>query len=421
MNMFNKNFGCVSCDDGCGKTCGDACGPAAYKCDFDITACPFDPTSWNVTWCGKLHRIKLPPMAETDTSLSTNYSNATLNYTSEAHVDIITGAQLGGLIRMEDLRDTRCNYDTGVMCYELIYKKYGECGDGCKSLENAWVTFSIDSENALGSQIRYVRGANRFGCPYFLDQPDNPNQYWFEGWRNDGQENGYYQAKKVGWVPKDSNGNYVVLSQDYDTKRPLVGVIPWECMLENIFANLGVSVKGNWRPVQGTAGFGAWFNQIDGNFKVYWDDWNDLAETQHAGHGEVTGKLNWNIRFNSENGAMIYTISNIYFDTMTWTVDQGVTASSSPTLHLSGITTPGGTKVDLLPGGVTFGKSSVTRTINRTIECNRQVIVAPGQATFNLDFLYIWVDWVNDDEGYLGAEFSSNLSGWRYCEPGTGY
>lgn len=415
--MFN-NFACTSCDDDkCGK-----CTEAAYRCDFDIAACPFDPNVWNVTFCGKLHRVHIPSIAETDTSLSTNYSNATLNYNSEAHIDIATGEQLGSLIRVEDLRDTKCNYDTEALCYELIYHKYGECGEGCKSLENAWSTFSIDNENALGPQIRYVRGANRYGCPYFLDVPSNPSQYWFQGWRGSTSENGYYQATKVQELPKDSNDNYVVLSQYPQNKQPVVGVIPWNCMLKNIFANLGLKIEGVWRGT-GTTGFGdnVHFDQLNGSFSVNWNDWNDLAETQLAGSGVVTGKLNWSVDFNPDNGAITYTIKNIYFDTMTWTASQGVLGPTAPTLHLYGIPVPSGAEVDLIPGGVTFGKSTVTRLIDETIKCDKTVIVMPGQAPFSFDFLRIWVDWVNDDNGYLGAKFSSLLSGWNDCPVGTGF
>lgn len=422
MDIYKKNYGCIDCGNSGPKCepCG-GCGPAAYECGFNIAAVPFDPTSWNVTWCGKTHRVKLPPIPETDTKHSLNYSNATFNYTAEEHEESWTGAQIGSIITVGDLRDTKVDYDTSSLCYELIYHKYGSCGEGCMSVEDSWSTFSIDNDGALGPQIRYVRGANRYGCPYFLDVPTNSSQYWYQGWRGDANENGYYQAAKVGWLPKDSNGNFIALSQYNQNKQPIVGVIPWDCMWENVFANLGVSVAGDWRPVQGTAGFGAWFNQIDGNFRVYWDDWNDLAETQHAGHGEVTGKLNWTIKFNPDNGTMTYVINNIYFDTMTWTVDQGVTASSNPKLNLYAIQSPSGAQVNLIPGGVVFGSSTVTRVINQTVTCDRTVTIAPGGPSFNLDFLYIYVDWVNDDEGYLGAKFSSLLSGWKSCAPGTGY
>lgn len=413
MNTFDKNYGCFDCDN-CNKC--SKCGPAAYDCDFSIAAVPFDPTTWAVTWCGKLHRVKIPPMAETDTTLSTNYSNATLNYTAEKHTDIITGSQLGSLINVGDLRDTKTNYDTDALCYELIYHKYGECGEGCKSVENAWSTFSIDNDGALGPQIRYVRGANRYGCPYFLDVPSNPTQYWYQGWRGDTLENGYYQPAPVAELPTDSNGDYYVLSQYPSNKQPVVGTLPWQCMMNNIFGNLGVKVNGIWRAVQGTAGFGddVQFDQISGAFSINWNDWNDLAETQLAGSGKITGKLNWTVSFDTKTGNIKYVIDNIYFDTVTWTVAQGVTGATSPKLTLTGIAIPGGQQTNLV-SGFTFGKSNVSYTMDKTIPCNQTVIVGPGQSVGPMDFVYIYVDWVNDDEGYLGVKFSSQLTGWATC------
>lgn len=411
--MIDKNYGCLSCDDGCDKKCGK-CGPAAYDCNFSISAVPFDPTMWNVTWCGKLHKVKLPPMPETDTTLSTNYSNATLNYKAEQHIDVITGAQLGSLIEVGDLRDTKVNYDTEALCYELIYHKYGECGEGCKSLENAWSTFSIDNENALGSQIRYVRGANRYGCPYFLDVPANTSQYWYQGWRGDTNENGYYQPEPVKELPKDSKGDYYVLSQYPSNKQPVVGVLPWQCMMNNIFGNLGVAVDSVWRQVQGTAGFNAWFDQINGYFTINWTDWNDLDETQRAGYGTVYGKINWSMSFDTKTGNLKYVIDNIYFDHVTWTVDQGVLGTTSPKMTLYGIPLPTGDKVQVGPT-ITFGKSNVNQSLDTTIKCDQTVIVEPGATVGPFDFAYIYVDWVNDDEGYLGIKFGSKLSGWQQC------
>lgn len=414
MNTCDKNYGCFSCDDGCKKPCG----PAAYACDFDITAAPYDPSTWNVTWCGKLHKVKIPTIAETDTTLSTNYSNATLNYKAERHEDIITGEQLGNLIRVEDLRDTNCDYTTEAMCYELIYHKYGECGDGCMSAEDEWKTFSIDSPNALKPQIHFVRGANVFGCPEYLDVPTNVNQYWFAGWRMDTQQFGYYQAQKVPELPQDTKGNYVVLSRIPGTQQPVVGVIPWQCLIDNIFGNLGVNVKGVWREVQGTPGLTAKFNQITGDWQINWTDWNDLGDNpvHPAGYGQITGKVNWDASFDLATGTMVYNLHNIYYNQVTWTVAEGVTGSTSPTMRLSSVAVPGGAEDPL--GSITFGRSTVTQPLNKTVNCDQTIMVGPGETVGPFDFIHIYVDWVVDDEGYMGIQFSSNLSGWKNCEIG---
>lgn len=412
--MDMKNFGCISCsscEDPCNK-----CTEAAYDCDFSIAAVPFDPTSWNVTWCGKLHKVKLPPLAEHDTRHSLNYSNATFHYAAEQHNETWTGAQLGSIITVGDLRDTKVDYTTPAMCYELIYHKYGDCGEGCMSIEDTWATFSIDNENALGPQIRYVRGANRYGCPYFLDVPSNTNQYWFQGWRGDTNENGYYQPTPVTTLPTDPNGNYYVLSQYPSNKQPVVGVLPWQCMLENIFGNLGMDVQGQWTEIQGTPGFTSWFDPIQGYFTINWTDWNDLAATQRAGYGQISGKVNWEIHFDAKTGSMIYNIKNVYYERMTWTADQGVTQPTAPRMMLTGIAIPGGSETQLFRDWVTFGKSNVNQPINQTINSNLTVTVGPGEQFGPYNFVKIYVDWVGDDEGYMGISFKSKLNGWQSCD-----
>lgn len=409
-NCAKKNY-CAPCETSCG-----GCGPAAYDCDFSIMANPTDPSFWNVTWCGKLHKVKLPTISETDTKHSLNYSNATWNYDAENHQETWTGGQIGSIIQLGDLRDVKTDYETDAMCYELIYHKYGECGEGCRSIEDAWSTFSIDSQNALGGQIRYIRGANRYGCPYFLDTPSNESQFWYLGWRPNGEVQ-YSQPTSVSQLPTNSNGDPYVLSQNPTTKAPVVGVLPWNCVLENIFANLGVNVNGIWREIQGTPGYTAEFNQITGEFHIDWNDWNNIATipANRAGYGTITGKLNWAVSFDVKTGTLKYVVNNIYFDTVTWTPDEGVTASTNPTLYLYAVPIPSGAEQNLIPGGLTFGKTKVTRVMNTTIPCNQTILVGPGQTVGPFDFVHMHLDWTYDDEGYMGVEFKSALSGWKTC------
>lgn len=409
MNNCRKNYGCFDCDKPC-----EPCGPAAYDCGISIAADPFDNSFWNVTLCGKLHKVKLPTIKETDTRHSINVSNATINYQAEMHNETWTGAQVGSIISLGDLRDTRVDYDTDAMCYELIYHKYGDCGEGCKSLENAWSTFSIDNENALGSQIRYVRGANRYGCPYFLDVPATSSQYWFQGWRGDTNENGYYQPSTVSTLPTAANGDPIVMSQNPTTKAPVVGTLPWNCVIENIFGNLGVAVQDVWDQRQGTAGFGASFDQITGDFQIRWSDWNNLEQTRKAGDGLIKGKLNWDVSFDVKTGNLTYIIHNLYYESVAWTKAEGTLGATYPSLTLKGITFPGATQTDVITN-FTYGASNVSQVLNVTIPIGQTIIVAPGQTVGPFNFAYIYVDWTLDDEGYLGVQFASRLTGWKAC------
>ena len=117
--MNSCNIGCNSC----GKDpCSCGCGPAKYGCDFSIAANPFDESIWNVTICGATTKVKIPKLYETDTKLSTSYSNKSLIYNAEKHTDIITGDQIGALINLEDLRDTDvANADS---CDLLVFNPY---------------------------------------------------------------------------------------------------------------------------------------------------------------------------------------------------------------------------------------------------------------------------------------------------------
>lgn len=411
MNTCNNCNKCNSCGDPC-NSCGK-CQQAPYDCNFSISAVPFDPTTWNVVFCGKMHKVKIPPFAETDTNLSINYGQKTLNYQAEKHTDILTGEQLGSIIDLGDLRDTKVDYDTEALCYELVYHKYGECGEGCQSLEDSWYTFSIDNEGALGTQIRYVRGANRYGCPYFLDVPSDTSQFWFEGWRGDTKENGYYQPRYVDQLPMNEQGDYYVMSVDPVTMEPVYGLLPWHCVIQNIMGSTGVEVSGVWNGT-GTTGFQGHFDPLEGNFKIEWDDWNDTSDTQHAGHGEVIGKVNWEANFDTATGSFKYVFHSVYFEKMTWVPDQGITQPTAPTMYLWAISMPSGTETQIIPG-VTFGKSKVDYLIDQTIQSNQTIYVDPGTTVGPFDFVRIFVDWVGDDNGRLGIQFKSNASGWIPC------
>lgn len=190
--------------DPCGE-CG-GCRPARYGCDFNIMANPYDPSIWNVTINGATTKVKIPKINETDTKLSTNYTSASLIYNAEKHTDIITGPQLGQLIKVEDLRDTETsNADS---CDLLVYNPHcDECGDGCKPKDARWTNYHIpdagDCEIELDDEGYYhVLIKDDCGCirecklpvmangstqiSYIRDSvPDDPDFPWYYGIYND--------------------------------------------------------------------------------------------------------------------------------------------------------------------------------------------------------------------------------------------
>lgn len=224
--MMYRN--CVPDCDPCRKDCHKGCNPAQFGCDFDVQVSPYDPSQWFVTICGATKKIKAPCCPDIDTTLSTNYSNASLNYKAEYHTDTITGEQLGDIINLDDLRNTNIDQSLDGYCYELIYRKWAECGEGCYSATDSWANFNINTEDALQNGIQYVRGANQFGCPVYLDQPTDTTEYWWGMWRpNDtgnGLQFGYIQPEPVDELPTDDDGNIVVISQK-PNGQPVVGSI----------------------------------------------------------------------------------------------------------------------------------------------------------------------------------------------------
>lgn len=200
MNACNK---CNSCG---ADPCGCGCKPAKYGCDFDIMANPYDSSIWNVTIGGATKRVKIPKINETDTKLSTNYTSASLIYNAEKHTDIITGAQLGALIKMEDLRDTEAtNADS---CDLMVFNPHcTDCGDGCAPKNARWTNYHIpDAGNCelTPDDDGYYRVLikNDCGCiqecrmpvsasgmtaiNYIRDSvPDDPDFPWYYGCYND--------------------------------------------------------------------------------------------------------------------------------------------------------------------------------------------------------------------------------------------
>ena len=201
MSYCNK---CSTCGpDPCGC---DQCRPAKYGCDFNILANPYDASVWNVTINGATKRVKIPKINETDTKLSTNYTSSSLIYNAEKHTDIITGEQLGQLIKLEDLRDTEAS--AADSCDLMVFNPYcSECGDGCKPKNARWRNYHIpdagDCEMEPDDDGYYkVLKKNDCGCivecrmpvsasgttaiNYVRDSvPDDPDFPWYYGCYND--------------------------------------------------------------------------------------------------------------------------------------------------------------------------------------------------------------------------------------------
>ena len=403
---------CNKCNQ---NPCGCGCGPAEYGCNFSVEPNPFDSSKVNINVNGATQSIKLPNR-ETDTKLSINTVDNTLNYSAERHSDTLTGTQLGSLVELKDLSDVRIDEGLDGNCYELVYHKYGNCGEGCVSPLDAWSNFNPFVEGGKQDYMHFVRGANAYGCPTYLDTPTNPEQYWFAGWKKTGEhkEFGYYQPEEVAELPKDASGNPIVLSLSPATKRPVVGPMPFQDVLNNIVAGLGMSVYGTFSIIQQTPNFGADFNSVTGDFVIHWSDWWNSDLSRHVGDGRITGRLNWKPAFNVNTGKMTYHVTDIYFNTMSFTTDQGFPTPQNVFITVKGVQLGTGAETTVVDRYEHHGNTNWSHTINQTIPCDYTIECAPGTTVGPINFAYILNDTsILDDEGYLQANFQNKLPGWE--------
>ena len=119
----------------------DCCGGCSAPCPeehFSIEADPYDSQTW---WINGT-KVRVPKIAETCTTLSTDFSGATLNYAGECGKDVITGRQLGQIIKLDDLRDVEAEHPDN--CSILTWNPHCDyCAEGCTSVGAAWEPYHI--------------------------------------------------------------------------------------------------------------------------------------------------------------------------------------------------------------------------------------------------------------------------------------
>lgn len=136
-NSCNKRNDCGTCGG-----CGGGCCPAKYNCSFNIEVSPYDPYTWLVTNCNMTHKVKIPKFPETCTYLQINPSDLTLMYHGECGDNIITGEQLGSIIKLDDLLDV--DAPAPDSCSMLVFDPYcSSCGDGCTAIGAMWKPYHI--------------------------------------------------------------------------------------------------------------------------------------------------------------------------------------------------------------------------------------------------------------------------------------
>lgn len=414
----NYPFYPSSCDrgSGCG---GGSCKPAEYDCGmFDLQVDPYDPTKLKVVIHGMTYTVDLPKIAETDTSLSTNFSNATLIYKAEAHTDELSGSQLGSLVNVKDLRDTDIDEELEGNCYELIFHKFNDCGAGCRSAADRWMNFNINSDGAKQTSIPYVRGANLYGCPEYLDFPSNPAQYWFGAWSPVANGFTYLQPQLVPRLPRDENNDPIVSATDPTTGLPIKGPVPLNCLAKNLVLSLGVSVYGTFRIIQATPQFTSTFDPYNGYFTISWNDWNFIGTPQqiHCGGGTIYGKLDWTTSFDSKTGNITYTVTHMRYYNIKYETDKGTAATQPLHITVKAVLEPSHQEIILVNQYEFTSNTDWTYNINKSFDTNFSVTLGPGQKAGPFDIAYMYNAWYNqDDEGYAQVNFQNKLYDWENC------
>nr|DAX59235.1 MAG TPA: hypothetical protein [Caudoviricetes sp.] len=221
------------------SSCGDTFQPQyvskpcekVTNCDdaIQLAYVPGTACTIGVTYNGITSTIALRQgieNCETDTKLMWNDATGNIDYHSErfmnhkegALVQSVSAAQIASAINLcmlNDVSDTACDPEN---CSLLVYQKETSCGENCKGIDDMWAPWA--AKNHKASFLHYVMGFNAEGCPIVLNTPSNKDKFWYAMWRSDNKF-GYTQPQRASTLPKDEDGDPMVLSQNPETGAPI--------------------------------------------------------------------------------------------------------------------------------------------------------------------------------------------------------
>lgn len=147
------------------------------------------------------------------------YANEKFIYTdgAEGTLETVCVSEFLPFINLNELNDVDYDDSLAGNCYELIYHKDISCGDNCKSKNDRWVNWNVNTPGAKDTGIEYIRGANSDGCPVYLDKPENCSLLVFSPscTAPTGEWQGYSIPDAGDCVMEpNSNGYYEVLTKD---------------------------------------------------------------------------------------------------------------------------------------------------------------------------------------------------------------
>lgn len=366
----------------CCNPCG-GCKPACSRPYFDLTLDPFDPNYYLWELNGETGRVRIPKTDETDTTLSTNYSDATLNYKAERHKDVITGAQLGDLINLDDLRDVDATNPDA--CSLLVFNP--ACGlCPCSPDEERWKKYTIPdaTEDLVPDDEGRVKVLAKTDCGCIKEA-------------------------------------YIPAQPDLD------------CILTNIInAIKPFTGEGRMIDVEGggsTPGFFGGLDPYTGEFYIQWDDhYVSPGIPDPVGTGRVTGRIDATNSINIETGEVTYTITRITYQNMVYTPHYSGSLPITMTHYVWGCfpgtndLTASHTALDNAGlrlysyqfwGGT---QGSVSYTINKTFTGSYSITVpANGGLSSWITTMRLYNDWtIADDDGITQVRYSNPMS-WKQC------
>lgn len=191
------------------NNCGscDSCKPACNKSYFNLQNDPYDPNYWLWEMDCENGRIRIPSLNSPCPSLTTDYSNATLNLSmGDCETQKVDGCTLGSLINLNCLRDVDANNPDA--CSLLVFNPgCGLCP--CSPDEEMWKKYTIPRAEETGCEMEvdsdgYYKMLTLSDCGciqeckmpavpngmtslnYIRDSvPDDPDFPWYYGSYND--------------------------------------------------------------------------------------------------------------------------------------------------------------------------------------------------------------------------------------------
>lgn len=193
-------------------------------------------------------------------------------------------------------------------------------------------------------------------------------------------------------------------TNDFNMKQAM---ICWMCGLQEQIYNLqlqNLAVETQYTIQQATPGLSVTIDR-QGNFTFKYCDWVNGAK---FADGTITGKANFCMKPNKDKSAT-YKFTSITLKHYSY-VRTSVTASSYPTISI---------RIPTQSGTLVYQKqtsSSFEEDINKTVDFTASGTIASGVTTSWIQFLSIYVDWVEDDQISLSARFiNSNQQNFPIC------